>query len=197
MTAVPVAERMTAEDFLALPQSERGWPRSLVEGEVVVNEPTLLHGDVVGDLYLALTTWTGGAPGRGKATLPIDVQLDERNVFAPDVLWYAEGRAPARLDPRPYAMPDLAVEVRSASTWRYDVGAKRSRYERHGLPELWLVDTAAETVILFRRSQPRTPTFDLSLELSREDELESPRLPGFALVLAQLFPHSAEFPPGG
>ena len=44
-------------------------------------------------------------------------------------------------------MPDIAVEVRSPSTWRYDIGAKKSGYERRGLPELWLVDTRADEVL--------------------------------------------------
>ncbi len=188
MTAVPVAARMTAEEFLAMPEPERGWPWSLIEGEVVVNDPTMLHGEVQGGLYLALATWARAASGRGKLALPLDVQIDERNVFKPDIAWYAEGRAPARLDRPPYRMPDLAVEVRSPSTWRYDVGAKKSGYERRGLPELWLVDTAAEAVLVFRRSQPRRPTFDVSLELARDDELRSPLLPRFALPVADLFP---------
>ena len=188
MTAVSVAERMTAEEFLALPEPELGWPVSLIAGEVVVNDPTVLHGEVQGELYLALTAWARAGTGRGKPALPLDVKLDERNVFKPDIAWYAEGRGPARLDPRPYPMPDIAAEVRSPSTWRYDVGAKKSGYERHGLGELWLVDTAAEAVLVFRRSAPRAPTFDTSLELARDEELRSPLLPGFALSLAVLFP---------
>jgi hypothetical protein len=38
MSAVPVAERMTAAEFLQLPVPERGRPWNLVAGEVVVNE---------------------------------------------------------------------------------------------------------------------------------------------------------------
>ncbi|MGI8660892.1 MAG: Uma2 family endonuclease [Thermoleophilaceae bacterium] len=83
------------------------------------------------------------------------------------MVWYAEGRAPARLDRPPYPMPDLAVEVRSPSTWRYDLGAKKSGY---------------------RRSRPRATAFDVSLELTREEELRSPLLAGFALPLTELFP---------
>ncbi len=180
-------ERMTAEEFLALPEPERGWPRNLIGGEVVVNDPTMLHAEVQGELYVALVAWTRVATGRGKVALPLDVQLDERNVFKPDIAWYAGSRAPARMDRRPYPMPDLAVEVRSPSTWRYDVGAKKSAYEHHGLAELWLVDTAAEVVLVFRRSEPGVPSFDVSLELARQDELRSPLLPGFALPLAELF----------
>ncbi len=120
--------------------------------------------------------------------LPLDVQLDERNVFNPDILWYAEGRAPARNAPRPSPMPDVAIEVRSPSTWQYDIGAKKAAYERHGLPELWLVDTSAEAVVVFRRSRAEARTFDLALELCRDDRLESPLLPGFRLALGELFP---------
>jgi len=188
MTAVPVAERMTAEEFLALPEPERGWPWSLIDGEVVVNDPTMLHGEVQGELYRTLANWARAASGRGKVALPLDVGLDEHNVFKPDIVWYAKGRVPARLDRPPYPMPDLAVEVRSPSTWRYDIGVKKSGYERHGLSELWLVDTVAEVVLVFRRSQPGASSFDVSLELARRDELASPLLPSFVLPLAELFP---------
>lgn len=189
MTAVPVAERMTAQEFLALPLPDNAGIWNLVEGELVVTDPTCLHAEVVGDLYFAIATWARAADGRGAVRLPIDVQLDERNVYEPDIVWYAEGRAPARCDRRPYRMPDLAVEVRSPSTWHYDLGAKKSGYERYGLPELWLVDTAAEAVLVYRRSQPQAPTFDVSLELGRDDELGSPLLPGFSLPLAGVCPH--------
>ncbi len=187
MTAVPVAERLTAEEFLALPVPERGRPWNLIAGEVVVSEPTALHGEVVGNLLFALESWARAEPGRGRAAVPRDVRLDDLNVFAPDILWYAEGRVPPRDAPPPYPMPDLTVEVRSPTTWRYDIGPKKAGYERHGLPELWLVDTAAEEVLVFRRSTAEAPVFDEALELERTQRLSSPRLPAFTLALAALF----------
>ncbi len=53
------------------------------------------------------------------------------------------------------------VDVRSPSTWRYDIGTKKSVYEREGLPELWLVDTDAGVLLVFRRSTPKAPSFDV------------------------------------
>lgn len=187
MTAMPVTERMTADEFLALPESHDTRWLELVEGELVMFDPDARHNIVQLNLIAALRSWTKEAVGRGRIYLPLDVKLDERNVFEPDVSWYAAGRAPSAEELRPYAVPDLAAEVRSPSTWRYDIGAKKAAYERHGLPELWLVDTTAEEVLVFRRSGPSAKAFDVALELARREALESPLLPGFALQLDELF----------
>ncbi len=187
MTAMPVADRITAEQYLAGPYPPNRRPRNLVDGEVVVNEPSELHGALVRDLLYAIETWVRAGAGRGTILPPVDVMLDERNVFAPDLLWYSEGNAPARGEPPPYRLPDLAIEIRSPSTWAYDIGAKKAAYERHGLLELWLVDTAADELLVFRRSRPQAPAFDVAIELTAGDALSSPLLPGFALSLGELF----------
>ena len=188
MTVMPVAERMTAEQYLALGEPPEGRRRTeLIDGEVVVSEALPLHSYVVSDVRFALEAWTRAQSGRGRVMDPLDVQLDDHNVFVPDVLWYAEGRAPARDAGRPSLMPDLAVEVRSPSTWRYDIGAKKAAYERHGLPELWLVDTPAEQVLVFRRSRSGAARFDVTLELAGDDVLASPPLSGFELTPDDLF----------
>ncbi len=182
------AQRMTAEEYIALPVGPDD-PRvyELVEGELVVHAPIAGHAYIQQEVLVALTDWTRAAPGRGRATFPLDTQLGELNFFIPDLLWYREGRVPARDDPPPYPLPDIAAEVRSASTWRYDIGAKKAAYERHGLPELWLLDTVAQEVLVFRRSVPRARRFDVALELGLGDVLESPLLPGFGLAVAALY----------
>lgn len=116
-----------------------------------------------------------------------DVGLDERNVFVPDLLWYAECRVPEDAASLPYPMPDLAVEIRSPATWRFDIGAKKDGYERHGLPELWLLDTSARTVLVFRRSTVATPRFDVAIELTEDEQLTSAQLPGFTMPLDAVF----------
>jgi len=187
MTTMPTAEPMTAQEFLALPEAQHGRPWNLVAGELVVNEPTLEHQAVAQRLSFALARWIEAGAGRGLAIRPLDVLIDDRNVYAPDVLWYSEPRRPDRRAEPPYPIPDLAVEVRSPSTWRHDIGVKKDGYERGGLPELWLVDTPAAEVLVFRRSRPGAPTFDVSLQLARGDVLQSPFLEGFALPVGRLF----------
>lgn len=70
---------------------------------------------------------------------------------------------------------------------RYDVGAKKRVYEAAGLPELWLLDDAAKTILLYRRSTPEAATFDVAREADASQVLTSPLLPEFELPLAELF----------
>jgi Uma2 family endonuclease len=182
---MPVAQYMTADEYLATEFDERR--RQLIDGEVVLNQTKMPHQRVVVRLLVALSDWTRAESGRGEAILPLDVRIDDLNVYGPDLLWYAHGHGPTRSVAPSYPVPDLAVEVRSPSTWRYDIGAKKSGYERSGLPELWLVDTAADEVLIFRRSSAGVRPFDVSLELTNQDTLTSPLLPGFELPLRSLF----------
>ena len=69
-------------------------------------------------------------------------------------------------------------------------GAKKAGYEREGLRELWLVDTAAEEVLVFKRSAVDEPSFDVTLQFAGGDALASPQLPKFALALDDLFSES-------
>ena len=179
------ATRLTAEQYYE--QTVEGDRKQLVEGEIVVNEPKLIHAALQGKLFYALKTWTDGTETRGFVSLPTDVRMDDHNVYGPDLVWFAAGHVPEQLEGYPERVPDLCVEIRSQSTWRYDIGAKKRVYERGGLPELWLVDDRAETVLVYRRSTPKASVFDSTVELGKGDELTSPQLPGFGLSIDELF----------
>lgn len=175
--------RMGVEEFLS-----RDWPRGtqLIGGEVVVNEPKLPHQTALGMLYHRLMAWREAAEGRGHVGLPADLRVGD-DLYAPDIWWLAEERKPAPDALDLEVLPDLVVEVRSPSTWRYDVGRKKAMYEAYGVAELWLVDPSAGSVLVYRRSAPGVATFDVALELSGDERLTSPLLPEFALAVAVLF----------
>ena len=185
MTSMQVAQRMTADEYLAIDREDQR--TQLIDGEIVMSEPTMLHQVLHGRLFATLHAWLCCGERRGLVVSPLDVRLDDHDVYAPDLLWYSAPRTPAIHAPRPYPLPDLAIEIRSPSTWRYDIGAKKSGYERRGLPELWLVDGDAGVLLAFRRSAPAATTFDVALELDRSATLASPLLPGFALDVGELF----------
>ena len=182
---VMTSTRLTAEEYYALPHTDR-WTQ-LIDGKVVVDQPNLRHQRIAGELHGLLWSWLREHPGQGEATLPVDVQLGDRNVFAPDVVFMVEPERPARDARRLVGPPSLAIEVRSPSTWRYDVGTKRTTYEKHGLAELWLVDTRADTVLVYRRSTPEAVAFDVALEVAVGEPLTTPLIPGLVIDLAALF----------
>ncbi len=177
---------LTAAEYLATPEDR---PRftELINGTVVVHEPTIPHGVAQRRLVVALSNWVDAAPGRGFVALPADITIDDLNVFAPDVWWVGEGRRPAVGDLYLDGVPDLVVEVRSPSTWARDLGVKLPAYEAKGVAEAWYVDTEARTVLVFRRTEPGSPTFDETVELNVDDTLTSPLLPGFALPVRSIF----------
>ena len=177
--------RLTAEEYFALPPTEQR--TQLIDGEVVVTEASLRHQRITLELAHRLTIWLREHPGQGEAGIPVNVHLDDHNVFAPDVWWVPEEARPARDAKRIVGPPALAVEVRSPSTWRYDVGTKRATYERLGLRELWLVDIEANSVLVYRRSADKAEGFDVALELEAGEVLTTPLISGFSLVLADLF----------
>lgn len=178
--------RINADEYFAT-ADDRPRFTQLIDGEVVVNTPTSRHQDLLGFVYFELVAWTRGDAGRGRASLSLDLRLGDDQVYAPDLLWFSSAHVPEGNVAYVEGPPDIAVEVRSPSTWRLDIGVKKAMYERSGLPELWLVDTQADTVLVFRRSSPSSPTFDIALELAVGEQLTSPLLPGFSLDIAELF----------
>ena len=177
-----VTERLTADVYLARQDPRR---TELIDGTIVVNEPSVLHQRVCALIYEALAAWTRTPAGSGTVTWPLNVVLDDGHVLAPDVLWF-DGELPLDAVNAP-RVPDLAVEVRSPATWVYDVGPKRALYERHGLRELWLADTASRTMLVYCRSNLESG-FDVQLELAADAALSSPLLPGFAVSVGELIP---------
>jgi len=173
-----------ADAFLARPEGPR---EELVEGRVVVNEPTHRHQAAVLEIANRLLAWIASGHDRGRVSLALDLRISDRDVLAPDVLWYSD-RERLEVDaPVQIVAPELVVEVRSQSTWSYDVGLKRERYERWGVDELWLVDTESRSVLVHRRSAPQAPTFDVALEVGEAQTLRSPLVPGFELPVAVVF----------
>lgn len=184
--ATQLKQRMDVDEFAAMSEGDPR-PMELIDGEVVVmNHPRWAHARLQSVLMGELLAWERQAPRRAQAAAPTAVELTEHDHYGPDVV---VARADAPLDERGYLAeaPLICVEIRSPSTWRYDIGRKKSVYEAEGVAEVWLVDGVAEVVLVFRRSRPGQPAYDVALELGTTESLTSPLLPGFALALEGLF----------
>lgn len=177
---------MTAEEFFA---TTDGQPRAqLIDGElVVVNSPAARHNRVINRLLRRYWSHADSYTGCGEVGTSGDVAIGEHNVFVPDLWWVPDDQRLADDQCRFPSPPPLVVEVRSPSTWRYDVGPKLRHYEAAGVDEVWLVDTAADVVLVYRRSRADNPSFDIALELTADDTLTTPLVPGWEVVLGELF----------
>ena len=154
----------TKADYDALPE---GAPYQLVEGELVREaSPVYRHQRAVGRLIAMLHTLIGV-----ERTLhaPIDVVVDDRNVYQPDVAVVA---APLSPDAESVGIPVWVCEVLSPSTSRIDRVQKTRNYLRAGVQEVWLLDPATATLTVVTSSGSRTHAPD--------DLVRSAAVPGLA-----------------
>jgi Uma2 family endonuclease len=178
MTQAP-ADPMTAEGFAHLGEGRR----ELVRGECIEMSPT---GGRHGRLTARLTTFLSrhvedhGLGAVYGAETGFLIERDPDTVRAPDVAFVAADRVVETDEFLPLA-PDLAVEVLSPHDRYGDVDEKLHQWLAAGARHVWVVDPAAERVQVFRRD-------DHPLDLGPGETLDgSPVLPGFTLVIDELF----------
>jgi Uma2 family endonuclease len=68
------------------------------------------------------------------------VKLSSRNVFLPDLAFYAKHKHHLIRETYIDGPPDLVVEVLSPTTGERDIGVKFAEYEQHGVSEYWVLD---------------------------------------------------------
>ena len=143
------AEFHAARD--AAPPGER-W--ELVDGEVMVTpSPTWVHQDAVGLLYLLIRAYVD-VQGIGRTFFsPLDVKLRRGLVLQPDLLVVPNGELRRCSDVVQHLV--LAVEVLSPGSARHDRVTKRPQYQRHRVPEYWIVDGWSRTVERWHPSDDR------------------------------------------
>jgi Uma2 family endonuclease len=175
MTVRTATALISADEFLS---QDHPIGSELIDGAVYVNDPGFRHQRICRRLFAALDGWVRAHDDTGEAGWGGNWVLNDRNVYKPEVWWTATAPQGARHD----GPPDLAVEVRSPGTWHRDVGRKLQRYREAGTKELWLVDTPASTVLVYR-----VEGFSEPVEVGPGTRLGSPLLPGFALPIDELF----------
>lgn len=177
-----IVTRLTAEEFVHgdLPRNTE-----LLFGEVIVTDPSFIHQLALTRLIYALESWIREGHQRGLMSFGGNWVFGPDTVLVPDLWWISADRQAEPGSLWQDTVPDLAVEVRSPGTWRYDVGPKRTLYEQAGVAELWLVDPPGEVVLVNRRSTG-SPTFDQLLEVGLDEALTSPLLPDFSLTVTEL-----------
>ena len=174
---------LTADDYLLMPE---GGPRyQLVEGELSqMPSPSDLHQAIVTNLVIIIGMFLRTTSLGKLRVAPLDVYLDDVNVFQPDILFLSNERLGLLSERGVEGAPDFVVEVLSPRTARLDVGPKRRTYERHGVKEYWLIDPNGQTVTVYRGDLGGDHPVGV---FSRDAVLETPLLPGFRVTCRELF----------
>src|SRR5687767_7087434 len=92
----------------------------------------------------------------------LGIKLPNGNLRSPDVTFVRNEKIPTGTLADAFAdfIPDLAVEVMSPQDSPREVGQKIGEFLECGVPVVWLVDPARETVTVYR-SLSQTETFTI------------------------------------
>lgn len=141
----PEGGRYTWEDFLELEEDDL---RELIDGELVeVEVPTGIHERIVALLIQWLGTWADAHDAGMVFGSGYKVRISKSRGVMPDVQFFRKENLP-----RGYSKglanghPDIAVEILSPSSVRYDRVTKLAWYAQIGTSEYWLVDPEHRTV---------------------------------------------------
>jgi Uma2 family endonuclease len=178
------APPLTYEDYCLLPDD--GKRHEIIDGEeYTASSPTTSHQRVVGRLLVEVHQYALDR-NEGEALTWCDVLLSDHDIVQPDVFFVAAGRRHIVKERGLEGAPTLVAEVVSEGNRRHDEVRKRKLYERHGVPEYWVVDPALETVKVYREPDGG---YERAAERRAEDEdtLSTPLLPDWTLPLTTLF----------
>ncbi len=140
----PKQGEWTYSAYAALDDRQR---YEIVNGVLVMPpSPTWSHQEVVLEIASYLRTYIHSAGLGGVFVAPIDVELEPKNVYQPDVVVLLKANRERLRDGHIVGAPDLVVEVASESTRLFDRLIKYEVYARTGIPEYWLVNPEAGIV---------------------------------------------------
>ncbi|HEY8693104.1 MAG TPA: Uma2 family endonuclease [Chloroflexota bacterium] len=174
----------TYEDLLDIPEdiSNR---HEIIDGELYVSpSPRVPHQRV----SLNLTKFALPADEADLGRLyyaPVDVVLDEHNVFVPDLIFVAKDRLSIVQETHVHGAPDLVVEILSPGTQHRDLGIKLQAYARFGVKYYWVVDLYSQSVQVFVLQDDHT--FAEPRLLEGDDQLTCPLFAELGMPVSQLF----------
>ena len=180
---VEIAERMSAADFYEFAPDTKA---ELIDGVMVVLMPPLdIHESLFNFLYRLLGDYVDDhnlGIVRGSRT---SVELDEDQVYEPDILFVAQARREIVQRKGVVGAPDLVIEILSASTAAHDRGAKLRGYERAGVSELWLIDPYGAVGTTFYQREAGRYTL---IQPNERGKIFSRTILGFWINTAWLWP---------
>lgn len=181
MTTMSLKGPATLQDLLNTPEDGRKY--ELVDGEIVVSPRGMRHSEVALKIAGLIWHFLETNPVGKVYSSDVGIALPNGNVRSPDVTYVSLEKLRGGVSPDTFGelIPDLAVEVLSPSDSLKELGRKIGEFLENGVPLVWLVDPAKQTVTVYRSL---TDTQQLTID----DEIAAePALPGFRVPIRRFF----------
>ncbi len=176
-------KQWTVEDYLLL--GEDNIPCQLINGELIMSPaPTPYHQIISGNIYDLIKAET---KKNGDIILyaPIDLYVDNKNVFQPDLVYVTRQNKKIISNRGIEGVPDLIVEIISPSNIFTDRNIKKKTYQKLGVKEYWIVDPGNQTLEIYKHDQPDPET--PHLYLAGEGTVVSTVIPDLEFDLKRIF----------
>ncbi|AOY79053.1 Uma2 family endonuclease [Moorena producens JHB] len=176
------------DDLELLPHSE-GTIYEIIDGELFVTRtPHRRHQQICGRIFSYLNNWSEST-GNGETIITPGIIFSDADNVIPDVVWVSQERLAQIEDEAGHltAAPELVVEVISfgKENEKRDREVKVKLYSVQGVKEYWIVDRFRKQVEVYRRDKGK---LTLVATLFENDELTSPLLPNFVVLINRFFP---------
>ncbi len=155
-----------------------------INGEIIFQSPAKLrHTNAIGLLLILLKSFVTkhelGFVGSEKMLVSLT-----RNDYEPDVCFFGREKAkdfsPTQMQ---FPAPDIAVEVLSPSTEKYDRETKYQDYAAHGIREYWIIDAEHEIIEQYFLQNEE---YELLLK-AKDGTIQSIVLPDFKIQIRAVF----------
>jgi hypothetical protein len=149
---------------------ETGWDSAWDAGDIRMNLWSLFH---------RLSDRHGG-----KHCSRCDIAISDTAAVAPDAYYFRKGRKNIMIEGDYFgAAPDVVVEILSAPSRRLDRGPRMEVYRKAGVPHLWLIEPASETIDVFELHAQ----YELCDRFQAGDALTVDLFPGDRIRVDELF----------
>jgi Uma2 family endonuclease len=177
------ARPITRHEYAMIPVGAPNY--QLIEGDLVTApSPGSYHQDILLNLATLFRDYLRKHPIGKIYVAPLDTYLSDINVYQPDLLFIRKENLGIIEEHGIEGAPDLAIEILSKSSAKYDLGTKRSVYARTGVEALWIIDPAKRTLSLYRLTENAdTP----AATYRAKQKFTSDMLPGLTIDLAAVF----------
>ncbi|SCZ81089.1 type II toxin-antitoxin system Phd/YefM family antitoxin [Acidaminobacter hydrogenoformans] len=181
-------KKVSYEEFLEI--SEKSELRmEYIEGEIILMAaPSFKHQELLGMLYMAFRQFISGKACK-VILAPFDIRLfkpeiRDPDVCQPDLIIACDTEENLNEKGQYFGVPELVVEILSASTRSKDMTKKLNTYMLSGIKEYWIVDHKHKTVIIYRFDNLQIESYS---HYKNEEVACSQIFEGLAISLGALF----------